>query len=374
MIFPYLYDDMSFKRLVILSILSVSALVAYASATNDTIAASDTIRFDDGAWYCGQISDSLFNGYGKMFYADSTIYQGEWKDGLWNGNGVVFFPDGDYYEGAFKEHKFSGYGTYIYADSSRYEGYWKNGMFNGAGTFYYSNGDIYSGEWMDDRKHGTGILYIASDNNLIKGRFIQDMYVPLQNEIEPAPQIEYLDDGKVHYQGLTTVSVSYGLKQFLSVYADFHTSDLFFAGFSIGFNTATRRIGEPSVVVNDETESKETLVDWDSFPDEIVTEHTYDFFRLMGECGLSRGWFSMGTAVGVSLRNTVRNCRSLSHNDSYFEPGTLYYREKLTGAKFAYDIFTDIVLNRPNAIVYSISLRTGYSNIAGFHMGAGITF
>ena len=39
---------MLLKRLVILSILSVSFLVAHASAINDDTAVSDTIRFDDG--------------------------------------------------------------------------------------------------------------------------------------------------------------------------------------------------------------------------------------------------------------------------------------------------------------------------------------
>ena len=65
---------MLLKRLVILSILSVSFLVARASDSNDTIP-QDTIWFDDGAWYVGEIADSMFNGYGRMFYPDSTVYE-----------------------------------------------------------------------------------------------------------------------------------------------------------------------------------------------------------------------------------------------------------------------------------------------------------
>ena len=75
------------------------------------------------------------------------------------------------------------------------------------------------------------------------------------------------------------------------------------------------------------------------------------------------------------MTDMFRNCRSLEHNDSYYEPGTLYYREKVTGARFAYDFFADMMLSRPKrGSIYAISVRTGYSNIDGFHIGAGLTF
>lgn len=372
---------MSLKRLVILSILPVSFLVAHASAIGDTIP-QDTIWFDDGAWYYGQISDSLFNGYGKMSYADSTVYQGEWKDGLWDGEGEVFFPDGDYYKGQFKKHQFSGYGTYIYSDSSRYEGYWENGMFNGAGTMYYADGSTYAGEWRNDQKNGLGVYYDASNNSLVKGHFINGMYAPWIKDDDtpgsgnpnrtPAPQIP--DDGKVHLRGMTSIFASYGLEQALSLHVDFHTSDLFFAGFSLGFNTAAHRRGEVSVTYDDETGERNVLIDWDDYPDEIMTETTYNMFGISGECGINLGRFSLGAAAGFSLKNTVRNCRSLAGNDSYYDTGTLYYREKVTGVRFAYDIFSDFILSLPQRNIYSISLRTGYSNIYGFHIGAGLTF
>ena len=92
MIFPYLYTDMSFKHAVILSILSVCTTLLHA-ATVIADAPADTIRFDDGSWYTGGIADSLFNGYGKMVYADSTIYEGDWRDGMWNGKAYVGIAD-----------------------------------------------------------------------------------------------------------------------------------------------------------------------------------------------------------------------------------------------------------------------------------------
>lgn len=379
---------MSLKRLVILSILSVSFLVARASDLNDA-ASQDTIWFDDGAWYAGEIADSMFNGYGKMVYPDSTVYEGEWKDGLWNGKGEVSYPDGDTYSGNFKEHEFSGFGTYIYSDGAKYEGYWENGMFNGSGTMNYADGSTYAGEWKNDQKNGLGVFYDAQTGALLKGNFLMDMYIGQQNNSykntsalnnnnnfgwdESYPQ-NSRPESCWHYPGDSYVSITYGTKQMLSLHADFSISKRIFAGFSLGFNTATHRIGEVSVTYDEDTGEKNILIDWDEFMDEILTENTYNMFRLNGEFGVSWGWFSLGTAIGVSLKNTVRNCRSLEHNLSYYEPGTLYYREKVTGAKFVYDIFTDFILSRSIPRLYSCSMRTGFSNIDGFYVGAGITF
>lgn len=393
MIFPYLYADMSLKRLVILSILSVSALAAHAKATNDTIPASDTIWFDDGALYIGQITDSLFNGYGKMVYADSTVYQGEWKDGLWEGQGEITYPDGDSYHGEFSQHDFNGYGTYIYSDGTKYEGYWENGMFNGAGTMIYANGNIYSGEWMNDMKDGIGVFYDANTDVLLQGYFRNDVFIGSDlnksnsfsgtgnsynafddSEWDPYPSRTKRPDSCWHYKGDAFICVAYGTRQMLSFHVDGSFSKRFFAGASIGIKTVNQEIGEVSVTYNEDTGEKTTLIGWDWYKDEIMTEHTYTVFRLSAEGGVSWGWFSLGTSIGVGLQNTVRNCRSLEHNNSYYEPGTLYYREKITGAKFAYDIFTDFIISRSIPYIHSCSMRTGYNNIDGFYVGAGITF
>ena len=388
MIFPYLYTDMSLKRLVILSILSVSFLVAHASATNDAITATDTIWFDDGAWYVGEIADSLFNGYGKMFYPDSTIYQGEWKDGLWDGNGELFYPDGDCYSGEFSEHQFSGYGKYTYSDGSFYDGYWENNMFNGSGTMSYADGSIYAGEWVNDKKNGVGVFYESSTGALLKGNFRNDLFIGSQKQQDnwshlkqnlddspkPYPYQQIRPDSSWHCKGDASVFLSYGTNQTLSLHVDFHASKRFFAGFSLGLNTVNHRIGNESVTYDEETGEKIILIDWDEFPDEILTENTYNMFKLAAQCGVSWGWFSIGGAAGVGLKNTIRNSRSLAHNNSYYEPGTLYYREKVTGARFIYDVFTDFLLSRSIPYIYSFSMRTGYSNIDGFYIGAGVSF
>jgi len=373
---------MSLKRLVILSILSVSAFAAHASALNDTI------LFDDGAWYIGQIADSLFNGHGKMVYADSTVYEGDWKDGLWDGDGELLYPDGDSYTGEFKEHEFSGYGTYLYANGAKYEGYWERGMFNGSGTMTYDDGSIYAGEWKDDRKDGLGVFYDSSTDALLKGHFRNDIFIGSQEQEDNWNHLEqtfnddwnpYLrqpirPDSCWHWKGDTYLYITYGLGHIFTVHADFYTSKRFYAGFLMGFNTATQRIGKESVTYNDETGEKITLVGWDWYKDEIMTQNTYTMFKLSAECGVSWGWFSIGTAIGLGLRNTIRNCRSLEHNDSYYEPNTLYYREKVTGVKFGYDVYSDFLISRHIPYINSCSMRTGYSNIDGFYVGAGISF
>ena len=383
MIFPYLYTDMSLKHVFLLSILSIGALTAHAFPEVMTPAFNDTIRFEDGSWYLGEISDSLFNGRGKMFYADSTVYEGDWKDGLWDGHGELAFPDGDSYSGEFRQHEFSGYGTYLYADGGKYEGYWENGMFNGAGTMEYPDGSIYSGEWKDDMKHGLGVYYYAPQRTLTKGYFrndVFDMYYgllengPMQDDNSHTAQVSPAkpDDGKFHNEGLTEISLSFGTGQMLAIHADFHTSDLFFAGFQLGFNTGMHEIGEVSVTTDEETGERITLVDWDWYPNEILTEKTYQSVKISGECGLSWRRLSLGTALGIGLNNTIRNCRSREDNDSYYEAGTLYFRQKITGVKFAYDVFAQFVPKFNPWI--DVSLRTGYSNIDRFYVGLGIIF
>ena len=377
MIFPYLYTDMSLKRVFLLSILSASTLLMRAQTPADAIAANDTIRFEDGAWYCGEIADSLFNGYGKMLYPDSTFYEGEWKNGLWEGKGELRYPDGDSYSGQFKQHEFSGYGKYLYADGGSYEGYWENGMFNGPGTMTYSDGSTYSGNWKDDMKDGPGVYYNSSTGSLLKGLFNEDLFI-YQNTSEGrngnnSKANAREDDGKFHYDGLFTLSLTYGMGQILSFHVDYHTSDSFFAGFQLGFNTVSHEIGKVSVTTDDETGEKVTLVGWDWYMDEILTEKTHTAFKISGECGCSLKRFSIGTALGLGLDCTVRNCRSKEENDSYYEPGTLYYRSKITGVRFAYDIFTEYVPNL-NLPWFDISLRAGYSNLERFHIGMGVVF
>ena len=385
---------MSLKRAVILSILSVNVLAAHSQAANDTIAIADTIWFEDGAWYIGQISDSLFNGFGKMVYADSTIYEGEWKNGLWDGKGDLYYPDGDRYSGQFRDHDFNGYGVYTYLDGAKYEGYWKDGMFNGAGSMTYADGSIYTGNWKDDMKDGIGVYYNAQNQTLLKGYFSDDHFrYPVSSKDEtdtkettnntPVTAAKDNDSDRFHYRGQFLLGATFGTEHFIQLHADFYTSKNFFAGFALGFHSSSmRREGESSDYVDDDTGERVTLVKWDSYENEILTEKSYPMFKISGNLGFSWQRFSIGGAAGIALMNTIRNCRSLEDNDSYFEPGTYYYKEKVTGVKFSYDLFMDMVLIRqvrlfgPDTdLVYpDLVLRMGYGNIDGLLIGMALLF
>lgn len=397
MIFQYLYADMSLKRFVIISILSVSTLVTHASAINDTIAAADTIWFEGGSWYAGQIADSLFNGYGKMVYADSTIYEGEWKDGLWEGKGKLLFPDGDIYEGEFLEHEFNGYGVYTYNNGAQYRGYWQNGMFNGAGTMEYADGSVYTGVWKDDLKNGLGILFDNSNKTLIKGEFYNDGFIgspETDYQVDETDQeADYYDyypirirpDSCWHYSGDSDFYVTFGIGRMMTIHSDFYASNHFFFGFALGFNIINHGEGKESMIYDDETSERIYLVLWDDYLQEIMTEHTFTMLKIEAQFGVSFGRFSLGGALGGGIQKSVRNCRSLEGYNSYYSPGTLYYRTKVKGGKFAYDIYTDYVLKKmhfhtsdifgtPESISYRINLRAGYSNVDKFYLGLGVSF
>lgn len=392
MIFPYLYTDMSRKQILIVSMLLLNVLSARALAPDGDVLSGDTILFDDGSWYTGQVADSLFNGYGKMVYADSTVYEGEWKNGLWNGKGKLFYPDGDSYEGEFMEHEFSGYGVYLYADGAKYDGYWENGMFNGAGTMNYADGSTYSGSWKDDMKDGLGFLYDNQAGVLYKGHFENDSYVsPISSNyheniygtFESVSDYDFdgffyepprRPDTLFHSKGDMMAGITAGTRHMFSFHFDYYVTNRFFAGARIGLDPNDHTVGESSEAVDDETGEQISLVGWNSYVDEIMSEKEYTNFRIAGECGLSWGWFSLGMNLGIGLRHTIRNCKSLEHNDSYFEPGTLYYRDRITGAKFDYGVFTDIVLSRSIPVFHSCSLRTGYGSLDGFFIGMSVIF
>lgn len=360
---------MSLKQIISLS-LCLSWALASSAKDNDT-AAQDTIWFDDGAWYCGEVMDSLFHGKGKMVYPDSTIYQGNWKEGLWDGQGELSFPDGDYYSGEFAAHEFSGYGTYKYADGSKYEGYWSNGKFNGPGTMEYADGGTYAGNWKEDMRDGIGVLYDAVNGILYKGIFENDYYIgPLEEENDENSNEDYYYEDR---PAGTTLCLTYGFGHIFAMHLDFALDNNLFAGFQLGLNTVSPAIGEASVVTNDESGERITLVPWNSYKEEILTQTTYNLLKISAEFGVNVNRFSFGGALGMGIERTVRNCRSMPGNDSYFATGTLYYRSRTTGVNFAYDLFC---MYYPGiALPYTdVAVVAGFSNLDRIYIGIGLSF
>jgi len=355
----------------------ISVLLAAISMVAQAVCQPDTVYFDDGSCYFGQISDSLFNGTGTMVYPDSTVYEGEWKDGLWNGTGTLTFPDGDRYTGNFLNHEFSGLGEYTYADGAKYNGYWEHSRFNGAGQLDYADGSKYVGEWKDDMQEGLGILYDASTNTLYKGYFEQNVFVGGTSDYTQQDTSYDYDEGwswrKEPYHW-TRVSLTYGTGQMLTAHIGWGSDCLVTGGLSLGFNTVNYAQGKVSEVTDDDTGEIITLVSWDWYMNEVMNEKTYHMFQISGELALSWSRFSVGASLGLALENTVRNCLSLAENDSYYSPGTLYYRTRITGTKVGYGIYADIITGVRVPSAGPLSVRLGYSNLNGAFLGAGLTF
>lgn len=373
---------MSAKQLFLIPIILFCTWGTHAQVLNDTI------LFEDGSLYTGQLSDSVFNGNGKMIYSDNTIYNGEWKNGMWDGKGELHFPDGDFYQGEFHENEFNGYGVYKYRNGAHYEGYWKNGKFDGAGSMRYADGSTYTGEWKDDLKEGAGVLYDSADSSLYKGYFHNDQFLTSDHEVyydflngranetdaSKKPKWDSDRDSEIYiYAGLAC-----GLNQLFSIDCSLGRNKGFFGGLCLGVTLAQHGVGKPArdseivEVYDPETEqyvlARESLVfvDWDEFMDEVVSERTYPKAQILAQAGWRWRRFALGGAAGVTINYAIRNC--LGGKGSPFENGELYYREKITGVGFGYRVFGDLVLKRFD-YNNSISFRVGYGNADSLFMG-----
>ena len=49
------------------------------------------------------------------------------------------FQDGSYYEGHFQNNIYNGKGKMVWADTEKYEGNWVNGKMDGIGVFTYQS-------------------------------------------------------------------------------------------------------------------------------------------------------------------------------------------------------------------------------------------
>lgn len=166
-----------------------------------------------GNEYEGQFVNGLYNGYGTMLYADSTMYEGTWVDGVkegsgkiyWNsgclyvgemhddlmhGAGYMLYPMGDYYYGDFKYGQITGYGTKAFLRDATgathakkydiYTGEMKDGYLHGYGTMQYYFGGVFTGNYEMNIRTGYGV-YIweeTDDPNIpwtvFEGNFAND--------------------------------------------------------------------------------------------------------------------------------------------------------------------------------------------------------
>ena len=101
-----------------------------------------TVNDINGNVYTGFVVNGIYEGQGKMTYANGETYEGDWRLGKRNGKGILRYKNGKIkYDGEWKEDKRHGYGSSYGIIGNRYEGFFSNDKNFGKGTYYNSNGD-----------------------------------------------------------------------------------------------------------------------------------------------------------------------------------------------------------------------------------------
>lgn len=111
----------------------------------------------NGCIYEGEFYNGLFNGAGKMAYANGDVYEGNWRDSLKHGKGELRQKNGKIYKGFYKNNEKFGEGVMIWPDRRRYEGKWKSGKMHGMGTYSFfdkNKGRLRTGisEWKEGER------------------------------------------------------------------------------------------------------------------------------------------------------------------------------------------------------------------------------
>ena len=96
----------------------------------------ETIRYDDGCVYTGQVVNGKRNGKGTMTWPNGDVYEGDFVDDIRTGKGKYIWGKdsewaGDIYVGDFVDDKLNGIGTYTHADGRVKSGCWKDDEFLG---------------------------------------------------------------------------------------------------------------------------------------------------------------------------------------------------------------------------------------------------
>ena len=119
-------------------------------------AKTETIRYNDGRVYTGQVVNGRRHGRGTLTWPSGDIYEGDWRDDKQNGKGKYTWPDGTIYEGDFVNGNFTGKGKYTWSSGNVYEGDFVDGNFTGKGKKIWVDGSVYEGDWRDDKRTGKG--------------------------------------------------------------------------------------------------------------------------------------------------------------------------------------------------------------------------
>lgn len=127
--------------------------------------AHETIVFENGDSYAGELLEGSMTGVGVYEYHTGDVYEGELNGNTFHGHGRYSYKEsGAMYRGCFSEDMRSGQGEYCFssqtegADQGRdfYEGDFLKDRMHGVGRRKYLNGDCYEGDFENGMKHGRG--------------------------------------------------------------------------------------------------------------------------------------------------------------------------------------------------------------------------
>ena len=143
--------------------------------------------------YDGDIANSKYNGYGKLYEEVSKLlfYEGDFINNKYDGFGKLYsnYNGRLLYEGNFKNGKYDGFGKLYNDFQLDYEGNFENGIKSGKGIKYNKNGEkYYEGNFYNDEINGYGIKFYNNGDKKIEGLFkninycIGKYYIPNNNK------------------------------------------------------------------------------------------------------------------------------------------------------------------------------------------------
>ena len=112
----------------------------------------ETITYDDGSSYVGDVSNGVPHGQGTYTFANGDKYVGKFDSLSFHGQGSYFYASGNKYVAEWKDDKQNGQGTFTWANGDEYVGEFKEGNRHGQGTLTWANGEQYVGEWKDGKQ------------------------------------------------------------------------------------------------------------------------------------------------------------------------------------------------------------------------------
>jgi hypothetical protein len=125
--------------------------------------------------YEGDFNNGMRHGNGSMTFANGSVYTGQFEMDHINGAGKMLYPNGRVYDGLFKVGKRHGLGTTVYPDGERFEGIYQNDSLNGQGSWQSANKtDRYTGNFVNSKFDGAGVLIIGVERST--GTFKQGVF------------------------------------------------------------------------------------------------------------------------------------------------------------------------------------------------------